>query len=171
MSSSARTSRDSTGGTGGEGSGGGLDEEELANRLRQEQEEDQGLGGDELYEEEFEEVLDEEPKSLILSLIKQYRPGVDLSRIALPTFVLEPRSLLEKLTDFLAHPHYLVKLRFSIFFVLCFVFCFCFFFHSPSPPPTLLFLSLFPFFLFVGFRFLFSFEMSRKKFIFCLRWM
>lgn len=32
------------------------------------------------------------------------RPGMDLSKIALPTFVLEPRSLLERVTDFFSHP-------------------------------------------------------------------
>jgi hypothetical protein len=32
------------------------------------------------------------------------RPGMDLSKIALPTFVLEPRSLLERITDFFSHP-------------------------------------------------------------------
>lgn len=29
---------------------------------------------------------------------------MDLSKIALPTFVLEPRSLLERVTDFFSHP-------------------------------------------------------------------
>lgn len=32
------------------------------------------------------------------------RPGMDLTKIALPTFVLEPRSLLERVTDFFSHP-------------------------------------------------------------------
>lgn len=32
------------------------------------------------------------------------RPGMDLTKIALPTFVLEPRSLLERITDFFSHP-------------------------------------------------------------------
>jgi hypothetical protein len=32
------------------------------------------------------------------------RPGMDLSKIALPTFVLEPRSLLERIADFFSHP-------------------------------------------------------------------
>lgn len=29
---------------------------------------------------------------------------MDLTKIALPTFVLEPRSLLERITDFFSHP-------------------------------------------------------------------
>lgn len=32
------------------------------------------------------------------------KPGSDLSRISFPTFVLEPRSMLERITDFLSHP-------------------------------------------------------------------
>lgn len=49
------------------------------------------------------EVLDEEPRNLLLALISEIRIGMDLSRIPLPTFVLEPRSMLEKLTDFMTH--------------------------------------------------------------------
>ena len=32
------------------------------------------------------------------------RVGMDLSRVTFPTFVLEPRSMLERITDFMAHP-------------------------------------------------------------------
>lgn len=49
------------------------------------------------------EVLDEEPRNLLLALVSQIRPGMDLSKITLPTFILEPRSMLEKLTDFMTH--------------------------------------------------------------------
>lgn len=36
---------------------------------------------------------------LVLShLVSQLRPGADLSRIVLPTFILEPRSMLERIT-------------------------------------------------------------------------
>lgn len=35
------------------------------------------------------------------------RIGMDLSKIAFPTFVLEPRSLLERITDFMAHPEFI----------------------------------------------------------------
>lgn len=51
-----------------------------------------------------EEVLDEEPKNILLALISQLRIGMDLHRVTLPTFVLEPRSMLERITDFLSHP-------------------------------------------------------------------
>ncbi|PAV78644.1 hypothetical protein WR25_12815 [Diploscapter pachys] len=49
-----------------------------------------------------EEVADEY-KSIIWALMKQVRPGMDLSRVVLPTFILEPRSFLEKLADYYYH--------------------------------------------------------------------
>jgi len=49
------------------------------------------------------EEVGEENKSLIFCLVKQVRPGMDLSKVVLPTFILEPRSFLEKLTDFYYH--------------------------------------------------------------------
>jgi hypothetical protein len=33
-------------------------------------------------------------------LIAQLRPGADLSRVTLPTFILEPRSMLERITKY-----------------------------------------------------------------------
>lgn len=50
-----------------------------------------------------QEQLDEEPKSIILSMIKQLKYGMDLHRVTFPTFVLEPRSMLERITDFMSH--------------------------------------------------------------------
>ena len=66
---------------------------------------------------------DEDEGSIISSLISQLRSvpshnhpdftfndriscrvGMDLSRVTFPTFVLEPRSMLERITDFMAHP-------------------------------------------------------------------
>ena len=32
------------------------------------------------------------------------RVGMDLSKVTFPTFVLEPRSMLERITDFMSHP-------------------------------------------------------------------
>lgn len=62
-----------------------------------------------IVEEEFgdagaqvEELADEH-KSLIWYLVKQVRPGMDLSKVVLPTFILEPRSFLDKLTDSYYH--------------------------------------------------------------------
>lgn len=42
-------------------------------------------------------------KSVILHLIKQVKIGMDLTRVVLPTFILERRSLLEMYSDFFAH--------------------------------------------------------------------
>ncbi len=50
------------------------------------------------------EVLDEGQGSIIMGLIAQLRKGSDLHRITLPTFVLEPRSMTERITDFMSHP-------------------------------------------------------------------
>lgn len=45
----------------------------------------------------------EQGKSLILQMAKQLRPGMDLTKVVLPTHILEPRSFLEKTTDYFAH--------------------------------------------------------------------
>jgi hypothetical protein len=42
--------------------------------------------------------------SVIAHLISQVRIGMDLTKIVLPTFILERRSLLEMYSDFFAHP-------------------------------------------------------------------
>ncbi|KAF8624819.1 hypothetical protein AX15_005706 [Amanita polypyramis BW_CC] len=49
-------------------------------------------------------ILDENEGSIITSIISQLRVGMDLSRVTFPTFVLEPRSMLERITDFMSHP-------------------------------------------------------------------
>ncbi|KAJ3612320.1 hypothetical protein NHX12_020596 [Muraenolepis orangiensis] len=53
------------------------------------------------------ETVSEENKSLIWTLLKQVRPGMDLSKVVLPTFILEPRSFLDKLSDYYYHAHFL----------------------------------------------------------------
>ncbi|ORX92740.1 hypothetical protein LY90DRAFT_265408 [Neocallimastix californiae] len=62
-------------------------------------------------EEETENkvVLSDEPKSIIMGIIAQLRKGADLHRVTLPTFVLEPRSMTERITDFLRHPDILLR--------------------------------------------------------------
>ncbi len=55
------------------------------------------------------EEVAEEDKSLIFCLVKQVRPGMDLSKVVLPTFILEPRSFLEKLTDYYYHSDILTE--------------------------------------------------------------
>ncbi|CAJ0953725.1 unnamed protein product, partial [Mesorhabditis belari] len=55
------------------------------------------------------EGLAEENKSLVWTLLKQVRPGMDLSKVVLPTFILEPRSFLEKLADYYYHADLLTE--------------------------------------------------------------
>ena len=45
----------------------------------------------------------EENKSLMWAVLKQVRPGMDLSKVVLPTFILETRSFLDKLSDYYFH--------------------------------------------------------------------
>ncbi|XP_032596191.1 oxysterol-binding protein-related protein 8 isoform X2 [Drosophila grimshawi] len=61
------------------------------------QEEEFGAQGEQVEE------LAEENKSLIWCIVKQVRPGMDLSKVVLPTFILEPRSFLDKLSDSYYH--------------------------------------------------------------------
>ncbi|KIP04051.1 hypothetical protein PHLGIDRAFT_121031 [Phlebiopsis gigantea 11061_1 CR5-6] len=49
-------------------------------------------------------ILDEQEGSVISSMISQLRVGMDLHKVTFPTFVLEPRSMLERITDFMSHP-------------------------------------------------------------------
>ncbi|KAJ8247582.1 hypothetical protein GJAV_G00247980 [Gymnothorax javanicus] len=53
------------------------------------------------------ETVSEENKGLIWTLLKQVRPGMDLSKVVLPTFILEPRSFLDKLSDYYYHANLL----------------------------------------------------------------
>ncbi|XP_006861097.1 PREDICTED: oxysterol-binding protein-related protein 5 [Chrysochloris asiatica] len=57
----------------------------------------------ELGESEQVETVSEEKRGLMWVLLRQLRPGMDLSRVVLPTFVLEPRSFLNKLSDYYYH--------------------------------------------------------------------
>jgi len=60
-------------------------------------EEDNDRGGEE------GEGMDQH-KSVIVHLIKQVRIGMDLTKVVLPTFILERRSLLEMYSDFFHMP-------------------------------------------------------------------
>lgn len=52
----------------------------------------------------------EEHKSVIVHLLSQVKLGMDLTKVVLPTFILERRSLLEMYADFFAHPDIFVKI-------------------------------------------------------------
>ncbi|KAM4705122.1 oxysterol-binding protein-related protein 10 [Rhinophrynus dorsalis] len=54
-------------------------------------------------EEEDLGVMDDQ-RSIILHLISQLKLGMDLTKVVLPTFILEKRSLLEMYANFMAHP-------------------------------------------------------------------
>ncbi|KAK4937489.1 Oxysterol-binding protein OBPa, partial [Elasticomyces elasticus] len=58
--------------------------------------------------EDDETVVEPEQSNVLSHIISQLRPGADLSRITLPTFILEERSMLERITNFMAHPEILL---------------------------------------------------------------
>ncbi|RPB03090.1 hypothetical protein L873DRAFT_276601 [Choiromyces venosus 120613-1] len=64
----------------------------------------------ERVDSEEETVVDDGEKNMLLSIISQLRPGADLSRITLPTFILEPKSMLERITNFMQHPETLLPM-------------------------------------------------------------
>lgn len=57
--------------------------------------------------EDIDEV-DDQGQSILLGIIAQLRPGCDLSRITLPTFILERKSMLERITNQLQQPDILL---------------------------------------------------------------
>lgn len=60
---------------------------------------------DSMYDEEEEDLGSLEGEgSVIRHLLSQIRIGMDLTKVVLPTFILERRSLLEMYADFFAHP-------------------------------------------------------------------
>jgi len=61
-------------------------------------------------EGEDETVVSSEQGNVLTHIISQLRPGADLSRVTLPTFILEPRSMLERITNFMAHPETLLHM-------------------------------------------------------------
>ncbi|KAI5867071.1 Oxysterol-binding protein [Durotheca rogersii] len=53
-------------------------------------------------------VIEPDQGNVLTHIISQLRPGADLSRVVLPTFILEPRSMLERITNFMCHPELLL---------------------------------------------------------------
>ncbi|CAG9813105.1 unnamed protein product [Phaedon cochleariae] len=69
------------------------------------------LDYDALYEESDENLLElESHGSVIRHLLSQVKIGMDLTKVVLPTFILERRSLLEMYADYFAHPDMFVKI-------------------------------------------------------------
>ncbi len=48
--------------------------------------------------------------NMISHLLSQVKIGMDLTKVVLPTFILERRSLLEMYADFFAHPDIFVSI-------------------------------------------------------------
>ncbi|XP_043282619.1 oxysterol-binding protein-related protein 9 [Venturia canescens] len=67
---------------------------------------------DALYEEESEPEMDsmDTHGSVVTHLLSQVKIGMDLTKVALPTFILERRSLLEMYADYFAHPDLFVSI-------------------------------------------------------------
>ncbi|KAH7170607.1 hypothetical protein EDB81DRAFT_837365 [Dactylonectria macrodidyma] len=55
-------------------------------------------------------VIEADQGNVLSHIISQLRPGADLSRVVLPTFILEPRSMLERITNFMCHPEMLLHI-------------------------------------------------------------
>jgi hypothetical protein len=68
---------------------------------------------DALYDDglsDHESGLLESHGSVISHLLSQVKIGMDLTKVVLPTFILERRSLLEMYADFFAHPDMFVAI-------------------------------------------------------------
>lgn len=53
--------------------------------------------------------MDNEGQSILMGIIAQLRPGMDLTKITLPTFILEKKSMLERITNFFQIPDLLIE--------------------------------------------------------------
>jgi hypothetical protein len=86
--------------------GGGNNMAEANNNIDNNQLADNSIDWDALYDDEDEDELVsmEGEGSVIKHLLSQIRIGMDLTKVVLPTFILERRSLLEMYADFFAHP-------------------------------------------------------------------
>ncbi|XP_058810229.1 oxysterol-binding protein-related protein 9 isoform X2 [Phymastichus coffea] len=73
---------------------------------------DGSIDYDALYEEESDGEIDsmESHGSVVSHLLSQVKIGMDLTKVALPTFILERRSLLEMYADYFALPDQFVRI-------------------------------------------------------------
>lgn len=58
---------------------------------------------DNIDKEDFSEPIPKSEGSVVLFILSQLRPGMSLNRITLPTFVLDPRSVLEYVNGWMTH--------------------------------------------------------------------
>lgn len=69
-----------------------------------------GIDYDTLYDEDEVELDSLEGQGSVIShILSQLKFGMDLTKVVLPTFILERRSLLEMYADFFAHPDLFVR--------------------------------------------------------------
>lgn len=72
---------------------------------------DGSLDYDALYEDDAEnDISMESHGSVVTHLLSQVKIGMDLTKVVLPTFILERRSLLEMYADYFAHPDLFLKI-------------------------------------------------------------
>jgi hypothetical protein len=56
-------------------------------------------------------------RKIMLDILNQLREEMDLSRVSLPAFLLEPISMLERITHFSAHLELLLRHNFKIMYI------------------------------------------------------
>ncbi|XP_050041896.1 oxysterol-binding protein-related protein 11-like isoform X2 [Dermacentor andersoni] len=61
-------------------------------------------------DDEDSSIPTEENKDAILQLLSKLKLGMDLTKVALPSYVLEPRSLLEVYADFMSYPDMFLRI-------------------------------------------------------------
>lgn len=72
---------------------------------------DGSLDYDAMYEDDAEnDISMESHGSVVTHLLSQVKIGMDLTKVVLPTFILERRSLLEMYADYFAHPDLFLKI-------------------------------------------------------------
>lgn len=72
---------------------------------------DGSLDYDALYEDPAESDISMESQgSVVTHLLSQVKIGMDLTKVVLPTFILERRSLLEMYADYFAHPDMFIRI-------------------------------------------------------------
>lgn len=72
---------------------------------------DGSIDYDALYEDDTENDISMESQgSVVTHLLSQVKIGMDLTKVVLPTFILERRSLLEMYADYFAHPDLFLRI-------------------------------------------------------------
>jgi oxysterol-binding protein-related protein 9/10/11 len=64
-----------------------------------------------IYEDDSDnDISMESQRSVVGALLSQVKIGMDLTKVVLPTFILERRSLLEMYADYFAHPDLFLRI-------------------------------------------------------------